>query len=396
MSIFNIQIDSVTKEIIEGLIDNVSESTQVDFKKEIHIRKDEDKKEFLADVVSFASTMGGDLIYGISENKGVAQAFHPIEIPDLDQFKLSLSSIIRDGIEPRINFRIKEFLFEDKYIVLLRIFKLFPGPPMITYKNTSKFFSRGALEKYQMNYLQIRNAFNSAATINESFKEFRNDRINHYLSATDGNDSSKPFILFHIYPMNEVNFEINNIPYTEITKALYPINPDGSGYKFNIDGFLMLSHLKSPTENKLTQNQLFYNGAIEIYDDRILERRVHDPLIISVELLSVENKIIRSFLQVYKFYNSNSIFPPFICNLSLINVGNSLAYIQNSYDFNFTKNFRQNLIFIESIINPNSTKPINSLRQILDDLWRAYGISKSPSFNDEGDFIRTPNFNISI
>lgn len=80
MSIFNIQIDSVTKEIIEGLIDNVSESTQVDFKKEIHIRKDEDKKEFLADVVSFASTMGGDLIYGISENKGVAQAFHPIEI----------------------------------------------------------------------------------------------------------------------------------------------------------------------------------------------------------------------------------------------------------------------------------------------------------------------------
>lgn len=53
----------------------VSEGRTIDYKRELPGNSDGDKKEFLADVSSFANTSGGDLILGVDENAGV-----PIQI----------------------------------------------------------------------------------------------------------------------------------------------------------------------------------------------------------------------------------------------------------------------------------------------------------------------------
>lgn len=392
MSTFNLPIESVTKETIQSLINNVSESTQIDFKKKLNLNKDEEKKEFLADVVSFASTSGGDIIIGISENKGIAEKIEPIEIPDIDNFKLSVSSIIKDGIEPRVNFQIKEFLFDKEYVILLRIFKLFPGPPMIIYKNTSKFFGRGASGKYQLNYLQIRNAFTSAATINETFKEFRNNRINHFLSGVDGNDPSKPFMLFYIYPINEVNFDINNIPVEKINEALYPVTSGSFDKTYNIEGFAMYRHIKHDGDNRLTQNQLFYNSAIEIYDDNFLNnKKISNKSNIKLVYLDyLEGHIIRNFERIIKFYSKYSISAPYLINFSLVSIRNSQGAthdLKHNYSFKIIN--RENLIFREFVINPNTDYPVDSLKLMFDDLWRSFGVFKSPSFDEDGKFLKS-------
>jgi hypothetical protein len=62
--------DAVTKEVIESLIsDGVCESRQLDYKRDWVGRTDNDKKEFLADVVAFANTIGGTMLFGVDEER---------------------------------------------------------------------------------------------------------------------------------------------------------------------------------------------------------------------------------------------------------------------------------------------------------------------------------------
>ncbi len=49
----------------------VEEGKTIEYKRDLPGTKDEDKRELLADVSSFANTEGGDIIYGGAEDLGV-------------------------------------------------------------------------------------------------------------------------------------------------------------------------------------------------------------------------------------------------------------------------------------------------------------------------------------
>jgi len=58
--------DALGKPDVDALIaDSVGESKTLEYKQELPGPKDDDKREFLADVSSFANASGGDIIYGI-------------------------------------------------------------------------------------------------------------------------------------------------------------------------------------------------------------------------------------------------------------------------------------------------------------------------------------------
>ena len=66
-------IDEVRLSDIEGLIGNVREVKSLDFKRMIKIDTDAEKEEFLADLSSFANSIGGHIIYGVEEEEGLAK-----------------------------------------------------------------------------------------------------------------------------------------------------------------------------------------------------------------------------------------------------------------------------------------------------------------------------------
>ena len=67
--LFDKKIENINIEDIESLIENsVCENKNLDYKRELHIDTDSDKKEFLADISSFANSNGGDIIFGIEED----------------------------------------------------------------------------------------------------------------------------------------------------------------------------------------------------------------------------------------------------------------------------------------------------------------------------------------
>src|SRR5262245_12321376 len=87
---------------LQALIDNeVRERRTIEYKQQLPSGKDEDVREFLADVSSFANAGGGDLIFGMAEADGSAAEIVPLEFePDAE--KRRWEARIRDGIHPRI------------------------------------------------------------------------------------------------------------------------------------------------------------------------------------------------------------------------------------------------------------------------------------------------------
>ena len=59
-------LEQIAADHLPALITNaVSEGRTIDYKRELPGNSDGDKKEFLADVSSFANTSGGDLVFGM-------------------------------------------------------------------------------------------------------------------------------------------------------------------------------------------------------------------------------------------------------------------------------------------------------------------------------------------
>lgn len=68
-------IKQIIQSDIQELIDNsVPEGKTIEYKRELPKKSDKAKKEFLADVSSFANSSGGDLILGIEENPATKKA----------------------------------------------------------------------------------------------------------------------------------------------------------------------------------------------------------------------------------------------------------------------------------------------------------------------------------
>ena len=81
----------------------IEEGKVIEYKRELPGTRDEDKREFLADVSSFANTAGGDVIYGVTEDQGVIVDLVGVSSPDFDAEILRLENLIRDGVFPRMS-----------------------------------------------------------------------------------------------------------------------------------------------------------------------------------------------------------------------------------------------------------------------------------------------------
>ena len=154
-------IEAIKITDFQELIDNgVNEGKTIEYKQTLNLKTDNDKKEFLADVSSFANASGGDLIIGISEDKGIPKSIEGIELGDRDQTLLQIESLSRDGIKPRImGNHIKTFnVSGNKFIILIRIHKSWASPHQVILKGSDKFYSRGTNGKYKLDLEELRSA----------------------------------------------------------------------------------------------------------------------------------------------------------------------------------------------------------------------------------------------
>jgi len=178
--------DIDASDILALVSDQVREGKTLDYKEALPGRSDRDKREFLADVSSFANASGGDIIYGLVDKRGaqgkptgVPQSARGLVGINADQEMLRLQEIVRNGIEPRVpGIQLRAIDgFPQGPIIVLRVPQSWAAPHMVTFNNLSRFFARTSAGKYQLDVGEIRASFLLSESQQNRMRHFREDRL---------------------------------------------------------------------------------------------------------------------------------------------------------------------------------------------------------------------------
>ena len=387
-------IDKITEEDLQSLIDNsVLEGKTIEYKQSLPSNSDSDKKEFLADVSSFANASGGDLIYGMIEDKntGIPKALEGLTIENVDREISRLDSMIREGIKPRIlGITIKSVnLSNSKIALMIRIPKSWTGPHRVSFKGHDKFYSRSANGKYPMDVGELRIAFNLSETITERIRRFREDRISKiFANETPVPSYGTAKIVLHLIPVISFNpaqrYEISKI--ASHPEKMSPIYCSGWNHRYNLDGFLTYSGGREETSHSYVQ--LFKNGIIEAVEGLLLEPHHREGKLL-IPSIAYEKELIKSlpdYLSVLKTLNVE--LPAFIF-LTLVGVrGYSMAVGRTGFWIDEVHTIDRGILLLpEIVIESYDIIAKDILRPCFDSIWNACGFPRSLNYDDAGKWV---------
>lgn len=386
-------IDQIIVTDLQALIDNaVLENKTIEYKQLLPNSSDSDKKEFLADVSSFANASGGDLIFGIIQNRdtGIPEKLEGLDIENIDQEILRLDNLIRDGIAPRIPSVISKpiKLLNSKTALIIRVSKSWISPHRVTFKGYDRFYSRGANGKYPLDVTELRIAFTLSETLVERVKRFRESRISQvYAGETPVPLSQGAKVVLHLVPLISFSpaqrYDID--PIASKPEKMAPMNHYMSDQRYNLDGFLTYS--VTQTEESYSYVQLFRNGIIEAVDALTLSDENGAMLIPGT---SLEEEIIRSFPNYLSVLKSLEVELPIFAFLTLVGVkGYSMGIARVMLLRRVPHKIEKDILLLPEVVIEDYAVDVGDiLRPCFDSIWNACGLPKSVNYDDAGKWKR--------
>ncbi|MHC4519300.1 MAG: AlbA family DNA-binding domain-containing protein [Planctomycetota bacterium] len=289
-------LDELTEADLQDLVTNeVPEGIMLEYKEVLSLEKKEERKEFLRDVPAFANTRGGQIVYGIREDraKGVPQELCGITVANPDQLKLRLESLIRDGTDPRIySVQIGDpiGLENGKFGLVIRIRRSFNAPHMVVCGGDGRFYHRTSAGRERLDVTGLRTSFGMADTVAARTRAFRDERLSKIrVGDTPELLREGPKCVLHMVPFDAFTTQSQRNPLrlagkTE-TRAAGRWRA-ASGYersRYNLDGVVTCLPRPDNAAPTCWYTQYFRNGIIEAVNvDREGEGGSgHEGLIIS-------------------------------------------------------------------------------------------------------------------
>jgi hypothetical protein len=386
--------DEINEVDLRELIDNqVSERKTMEYKEILPDNKYDSKKEFLADVSSFANTAGGHLLYGIREENGLPVAIPGIANSDFDSEILRLENLLRDGIQPRIpGISIRAINLESKNSVLLiRVPQNWSKPHVVNFQGHWRFYARNSAGKYPLDVLELKSAILATTALGERIRNFYFERLSKITSGeTPISLTGKAKVILHIIPYSA--FETKPpISFNQIEQdvwSLAPIYTSAAGHRYNLDGLVTYNNEK----NSGAYTQIFRNGIIESVSETIFNSTTENLYIPSIVF---ERELIEALKAFISIHNKLSISPPSVLMLSLTGVqGYKLAVHQGLdtwYQHTHTID-RDSLLLPETIIEDYGINPEIILHPSFDAIWNSAGWPRSHGYDEFGEWGKGPNF----
>lgn len=400
-------------DILELIRDGIPESLTLEYKERLNFQTDEERKELLADISSFANVSGGDIIFGLSAERnnhnkttGRPSEITGIDIENWDETVLSLDSIIINGIQPRIpSVRWQKVeCGSGKRILVVRIPRSWIAPHMVTLGKSRRFYSRTSAGKYLMEASEIRSAYLRSIGVEDRIKRFRDERLSRIIAGeTPVKLERGPKVIVHLFPLSglDSSFQIDlskfpNSRDTLTNRSLYEkFKPwragNGAYWNYNFDGFLVSTPFKEPV--RMSYLQVFRNGALEYcyclgYDDK------NKNLTELFEYQIYFGECLKSYLEGLKILDINT---PIVVMLTMNGVkGYRIKFpdaIHNNYAIidKIEKWMipidRDVMLLPEAIIEDYEFDINIAHRSIFDIIWNSVGVDLPPRFNDNGKFI---------
>lgn len=242
-----------------------SESLTLEFKRELPGRDDRAKIELLKDVCGMANSSGGDIVYGIAEDAGVASRLSPITDEPYDAAQRRLRQVL-DRIEPRLDsLHFQQVpLAAGGYAVVLRVPESYSGPHRFVFDPHSRFVMRDGTRTYDMSYDQLRGAFDRTASLTDSARRFRSVRLDAIKAGKTWRPMQDgPLGVLHFIPIAAMSGR-RGVDVAEVHKDYsHLMLPDwgGASRSLNLDGLIVHSNRADTALEDYSL--LFRSGALE-------------------------------------------------------------------------------------------------------------------------------------
>jgi hypothetical protein len=386
-------INNIVLTDFEALIENeIPEGRSIEYKQALSIANDTEKKEFLADVSSFANSGGGDIIYGVAENgtTGIPEKLAGLTFPNLDVTLRQMDNLIRDGITPRINGIVtKTFDLADKTIIIfIRIPKSWNSPHQVILKGSSRFFGRASNGKYPLDIDELRAAFLLTDNTANRIRNFIADRIAMIGAA----ETPVPLfpngkIALHVIPVSSFqtskSYDIQN-PASPIRK-IRPLSGGSRTPRFNLEGLITSSMTGLVKDHYDNYAQVFRNGIIETVSAEILFGHMDEKFIRGSGDINYEKLIVETINEYLDTYHELSIDLPAFIFLSFIDVAGYKLTADNVRSPLHNPSIQKNIFTLPEVMVSSHEEDIPELlKPLFDTVWNACGYTRSYNYDETG------------
>lgn len=392
-------IEEITEADLQKLIDEeYSERRTIEYKEALPEDNADGIKEFLADVSSFANLYGGHLIYGITDKRkdgqpsGEPEALVGIKLSNPQNETTKWEQRIIDCIEPKLpRFEIwpVSVCNEGKVAIVIRVHRSWGGPHMVTYRNTSRFYSRTSAGKYQMDVYEIRDAFLLSETGIDRIRAFREERLRN-IKLNQGiialREGAK--LVMHLVPLEA--FRIGRI--LDVEKAatsvsrIWPIGARHCAKRYNFHGLLCVGSY--PTEaGDSSYTQVYRDGKIESVTTSAFGGPRSDPHL----PVDFEERMFKGVERMRKFQQEMGILPPIFLSFDMLGFKDrKLIYppMHGKYNGRENRIDRNNLELPQVVIASYDIPVEKILKESFDAIWNAADFPASPNYDDEGNWRR--------
>ncbi len=384
-------IDKITKEDIESLVSaKTSERRTLDYKLQFPGNSDAEKREFLYDVSSFANATGGDLVFGIADERdasgkptGLPASADGLKTSNASAEILRLYNVVRDGTDPRIpgiQWQTVEG-FPNGPVIVMRIPKSWAGPHMVIHSGVSRFYSRNSTGKYPLDVGEIRTAFLAQAHLGERIRQFVVERVSRVAqgeSAAPLSEGAK--MLLHLVPV----YSIDPTSVRDVTKdaaqlheALQPMSGGSWGSRFNFDGVVASGVVKSYV-------QVFRSGIIEAGDSQSLQYQQ------SIPSIAFEEKVWNAAARYLHVQKKLELPLPIFLMVTLIGVKGFKLGLSAWVEMTLAETpgtIDRDILFLpEALIERFDVSVARTLRPTFDALWQACGFEESMNYDSDGNW----------
>jgi len=379
-------LDQITEVDLNNLIEaRVAERKTLEYKIELPQPNAAGKKEFLADISSFANTAGGDLIFGIAEAAGLPTAIPGVELGDVDGEILRWEGAIRTGLAPRVRQTTRAVpLSNGRSVLIFRLERSWYGPHRVIFENGARFYGRTTNGKYELDVTDLRNAFLFSNSVMEKVREFRSERI---IALANGQtltplaDGAK--LVMHVMALESFAAQQQYDIFAIELRPMYATRLGGWGDRINFEGKIIIASGEPPS----AYTQIFRNGVIEAVRVGVLNGSRDYNVIPS---LAYEEALVGYLPECLDALRRLGCQPPVLIGISLLGVRG----LRLAVDVNMEINMggvrpidREVLMLPEMLIDDLSSPFEPFLKPILDLVWNACGMPSSPHFDEAGHWI---------
>lgn len=322
---------------------------------------------------------------------GIPTVLRGLNIVDSDAEILRLENIIRDGISPRIQgVSISppvDVPSKGNIAFVIRIPKSWSSPHMVSFKGSSKFYSRNSAGKFPLDVDEIRSAFLFSETVAERIRDFRADRLSKIIAGeTPVEVIGGAQAVLHLVPIGGfrpgTNLDLEALLRDSAIELYKRFHPYQFGHKRrNFDGLLVCGVPKDNVAEWYLQ--LFRNGCVE-YIESIGSTSGEKH--ITHEFF--EENFIVTFPRILSIQQFIGVELPIFIMLSLLGVKGYTILLNRPGRFGNDAQYidRDQLIIPEHVLEAWECDAARTLKPLFDVVWNAAGWSGSRNYDTDGNW----------